>query len=139
MIWTQVVLAMLKSSLARTAAISAMMFVLGTYTGSTLAVKYYNAQEVAALNAQIAHNEKVIVWSRKTIATLQEEEDRLEKLVKELQNEANKDPNRDKPSLGVDGVRRINRSSLLSRANSPTGLDPHKALSEASTPARESP
>ena len=139
MIWILARLGLSKASLAGTLAILVGAFALGTYTGNTLAIKYYKAKEVAALNAQIAHNEKVIVWSRKEIQKLHDEELRLEELVRTLNEEANTDPDRDKPSINLDGVRRLNRASLLSGANSPTGLGPYKAVRKARPTSRTSP
>lgn len=111
---------LITSRLSRMLVISGLTFVAGTYTGSTLAIKYYKAKEVAALNAQIAHNSKVIVWSRKEIVRLTDEEERLEALVEELNDAANKSPNADRPSLDLDGVRRLNRTSYTPGTIGPT-------------------
>ena len=111
---------LITSPLSRMLVISGLTFVAGTYTGSTLAIKYYKAKEVASLNAQIAHNNQVIVWSRKEIVRLQAEEERLEALVEKLDNEADKSPNADRPAVDLDGVRRLNKTSYTPGLIGPT-------------------
>ena len=130
MTWMSI-LAMLKSSIVQTVAISGMMFALGVYTGSSLAIKYYKIKEVAALNAQIAHNERVILWSRKEITKLLDEEQKLEELVRTLNEEADKDPDRDKPSINIDGVRRLNKADYSSGTPSPARLSADKTVLKA--------
>lgn len=102
-------LQILTSKLGIYGVIALVLFGSGVASGHSWTKKYYKAKEIAALEERIAHNKKVIEYQTKYVTEVLEREKKLEVLVEELSDEASKDPTANRPSISLDGVRRLNK------------------------------
>lgn len=72
-------------------------------------VSDYQTARTVELERIAKANEVAKANEARRIAKLEKQAEDLETKIKELANEADKDPDRDQPAIGADGVQRINR------------------------------
>lgn len=84
-------------------------FLGGLFLGYEVTSFWYKKNTLYAIERQIELNEKTIKWSRERITELLEKEQKLQEKVNQLEQEAANDPNAARPSLSIDGVRRLNQ------------------------------
>jgi len=78
---------------------------LGGYGGFKLTSNYYLAKEARQYRLEMVNQEK----HRREVESLLRKQEELERLVDELAEQAEKDPNAKRPAIGINGVRRINQ------------------------------
>ena len=77
----------------------------GGYAGYKLTSNHYLAKEARQLQKELLTQE----IHRREVESLLRRKEELERLLDELSDQADKDPNAGRPALGRDSVRRINK------------------------------